>query len=488
MSDRKTESSKEKVREMLKKRGLSAKTISTTELMKLIAEDMGHKVDPATVEKTETKKIIIPQTMTKLDAAEELARQHEEEESIVNLNRDFNNWDYKDVLVAIKRAVVKHFGWLDAKTKHTFFGPVHPSFIQVTVDVKDGKDVIEEAFYGETAVSAWENAEFRIAVRNASTVTVSFELKKRYKDEAAEFFSVIEDELKNGSIYRAKSLVINSSSKGGVEYKIFENNPSDKIFLNEDADLVIQDFVEPELLEVGKRTFLFTGNFGTGKTETAMRLGKTGNDNKTTFIYLKDSELLENVILLAQNYSPAILFLEDLDEVASGDRTVDINHILNTLDGIESKRSDLKIIFTTNNENKINPAFRRPGRIDQIVKFENPTPETKKKIVSAYIKDFPGFADINLDEAVSHFPDAQGAVIAEISKRIARLAKKNGEVNASQFISASASIQPQLDLMKKDMEQAPPSLDTVMTNNVRNVVKEVVDSDMVKIKDRLGIS
>lgn len=197
-----------------------------------------------------------------------------------------------------------------------------------------------------------------------------------------------------------------------------------------------------------------------------MKLGASANKNGMSFIYLKDSELLEQVILLAQNYSPCVLFLEDLDEVAAGERGADINHILNTLDGVQSKKSDIKMIFTTNNEDKINSAFRRPGRIDQIVKFEYPNTETKINIATSYLGEFPGFSELNMQEAVSSFPDAQGAVIAEICKRIARLSVKAGKVEPSYFISAAASIQPQLDLMKKEAKIEKPSLEGIIADIV----------------------
>lgn len=456
------------------KRYLNAGPMQLMEIMNEIARGGGfqnEKVEVADVEKTTTKKIIIPETMSKLEAAHELERQHEEEESIVNLDRTFTNWDYKDILVAIKRATEEHFGWIDAKTVHTFFGPIRPSFIEITTDVKNGVPITEEAFHGQTEVSAWENAKFMIHIASSSAVSVRFELKKKYKSSASGYFDLIGKKLKEASIYRGKSLAIQADGRGGISYEIFENKPSDKIFLNEANELVIEDFVIPDLTEPGKRAYLFTGEFGTGKTETAMRLGDFGNKNAMSFIYLKDSSLLEQVILLSQNYSPCLLFLEDLDEVASGDRSVDINEILNTLDGVQSKKSDLKIIFTTNNEDKINPAFRRPGRIDQIVQFDFPDMQTKKKIATAYLKDFAGFAEIDLDKAVAHYPDAQGAVIAEVTKRIAKLATKYGSVKETHFISASESIRPQLDLMRKDMKLKEATLDSTLSALIRDAVK-----------------
>lgn len=422
----------------------------------------------------EAKKIIIPATMNKLQASEELQRQWEEEEQIVNVTREIEGWEYKDILVAIKKSTEEHFGWVNGKTTYSFFGANRPRFIQIVTNIVEGNEITEECFLGKTEVAAWENATMTIDIRSASHVMVNFECKKKYKASAMEYFDLINSTLKTNSIYRGKSVVITESQYGGVEYEIFENRPSDKIFFNEGQQMVIDDFVMPDLLDKGKRCYLFTGDYGTGKTEEAMRIGHLANKEGMSFIYLKDSQLLEEVILLCKNYDPCVLFLEDIDEVASGERGSDINHILNTLDGVQSKRNNTKIIFTTNHEEKINAAFRRPGRIDLIVKFEYPDKETKKKIATSWLQDIPGFDRINLDRAIEHFPDAQGAVIAEISKRIRRLSVKNGnKVEERYFQSSAVSIQPQLDLMQTQAKVEKVSIDSQLKGMLEGVVGDM---------------
>ena len=434
---------------------------------------LNQKTEVIDTEFTKSKKIIIPETMDKLTASDELKRQWNEEETIVNVTREIENWEYKDVLAAIKRSTEKHFGWVNGVTERTFFGTTRPRFIQIVTDIKNGVETSEECFYGKMQVTAWEDAIMNIQINSSSHVMVNFECKKKYKSSAMEYFDLIVKELKENSIYRGKSVAITNGNYG-VEYEIFENKPSNKIFFNQGQQLVIEDFVMPDMLDKGKRCYLFTGDYGTGKTEEAMRIGSVANANGMSFIYLKDSILLQQVILLCKNYDPCLLFLEDLDEVASGERGVDINTILNTLDGVQSKNTDIKIIFTTNHEEKINVAFRRPGRIDLIVKFEYPDKETKIKIVSSWIKDLPGFDEVNMEHAVSYFPEAQGAVIAEISKRIRRLAVKNGKVEERYFQSSAASIQPQIDLMKSEAKIDKVTIDSALKSALSEMMEETI--------------
>ena len=50
--------------------------------------------------------ISIPSSMTKIDASMELKRQHEEEETEIDVDRRFEGWKWQDVLVEIGRAHV----------------------------------------------------------------------------------------------------------------------------------------------------------------------------------------------------------------------------------------------------------------------------------------------------------------------------------------------------------------------------------------------
>lgn len=431
------------------------------------------QVKPALVERsTEEKKIILPSTMSKLEGARELERQFNEEEKVIEYSKEIKGWEWQDVLVAVKVASEKHFGWVNAKDGR--WGQ-KPMFIEVVTDIVDGKEQTTECFYGKSSVTAWENADMDIHISRSADIYLNFNIKKKYIEEVKEFYALVMEQLNTSSIYRGKSVVAKKSRFGGVDYQIIENNPSTQIFFNESQQIVFEDLLEPELLEPGKRVYLFTGSYGTGKTEKAMQLGHLANKNGATFFYVKDSNLLTEMLVLAKNYDPCVLFLEDVDEVTSGQRGTQLNNLLNTIDGIETKTSNTKIIFTTNNENDIHPAFRRPGRIDLIVRFDFPDLKTKAVILDSYLQGLTGYNTINREEMFKLLPDAQGAVIAEIAKRIKRLALRKGEVTERFFKSAIASIEPQLSLMALDKAEKQPDFERVLKDTIKEVVAPMAE-------------
>ena len=77
----------------------------------------------------------------------------------------------------------------------------------------------------------------------------------------------------------------------------------------------------------------------------------------------------------ASQHGPCVLFIDELDALcpkrgSSGNEQEDriVAQFLTLLDGLESRRQ-LVIIRATNRPNAIDPALRRPGRLDREVKY-----------------------------------------------------------------------------------------------------------------------
>ena len=192
------------------------------------------KQNQSSVEFSKTEKeITIPNSMNKLQAAQELERQWEDEETMIDVARSFDNWNWKDVLVAVKKAAERHFGWVQGKTVYTFFGPERPKEISVVVDVKNGAKVTEECFYGRFSASVWEDCSIDVGPQS-----ISAEVKKRYANEVREFFDLIQNILDTESIYRGKSITVtkqkNPWEEVSLDFEVFELKVSNRIVLNED--------------------------------------------------------------------------------------------------------------------------------------------------------------------------------------------------------------------------------------------------------------
>lgn len=407
-------------------------------------EMLGLQVDSS----DETAVIIIPSSMTKLQAARELELQDNEENTKQENTILFDGWQYQDVLIAIKRVSERMFGWLKAKPKTDA-----PVIVEITTNVVDGKPVTEKGFLGEFLITAWEDATVTVSF-NGPNIRLWVEAKKKYDKKVTEFFSALKEHLLTDSIFKGKTVVV-TKSRQGVDFQIIENKPSDKIVLNTDTQLVVDQLVIPSLKEKGKSISLFTGQYGTGKTETAMHMGNEAIRNGMSFFYIKDSSVFSDFLALTANYQPCLVFLEDVDSIGSGERDKILNDLLNTLDGVQSKGNNLKVIFTTNHPEHINHAFRRPGRIDLMLEFPFPDKEAVSKIYQVYLGHHKGWNSVDVEKITYETPIVQGAVIAEICKRANKMAVQSGRITTENILAAIYSMSYQIRMMEAPPAEAP---------------------------------
>jgi transitional endoplasmic reticulum ATPase len=133
---------------------------------------------------------------------------------------------------------------------------------------------------------------------------------------------------------------------------------------------------------------ILEGKYGTGKTLLAFKLAKLGNENNFAAIYLKSPELLANTLRMAKtldnNGSGILVFVEDIDQVTSGERDAALQDILNTLDGGDTKDMNVIALFTTNHLEKIDPTFLRGKRIGTIITMDCLDAYTAEQYVNSF--------------------------------------------------------------------------------------------------------
>lgn len=433
-----------------------------------LREDESKKNISETEFSTTAQKIIIPHSMNKKQASEELQRQWQDEETLINVDYTYDGYNWRDVLVAVKKVTEEHFGWISGVTINSFFGSQLPTELEVVTDVVDGKNITETCFYGRVKIATWENAELTVD-GNYLSATV----KKRYSTNAKEYYAKIGEYLKTKSIYRGKSITVTRQNdpwgNPTLNFDIFELKSSNNIVLNDDIKRLIDNFIIDDIGEQGKRCYLFSGGYGNAKTETAMQIGQIGKERGLAFFYCKDAEMFHTLLNVAKNYQPCIIFMEDIDEIGSGEeRDSRMNKILNTLDGVQTKNNNLTVIFTTNHENRINPALRRPGRIDLVINFQNPNAKSIYRIYNIYLKDLInkyGNTDINFEELAIYTGDVPGAVVAEIAKRAVKLCEKKRACTMELCQSAVDSMKHHLELMAEPIESKGKQNITITVEN-----------------------
>jgi transitional endoplasmic reticulum ATPase len=280
------------------------------------------------------------------------------------------------------------------------------------------------------------------------------------------FLEEVQEYIVKNSVVRSCAVTVTAVRNGLLANPINpkENN---KIVLSEEVERIIGNLIIPSLADKSKTSLLFTGDFGTGKTETAIRIGVAGQRlYGRTFFYLHNADLFDVLIPYLKNYQPSMVFVEDVDQISGGDRDSRMNDLLNQLDGNELKNVNCTFIFTTNNHKKIHPAMRRPGRIDQVVHFDYCDEDMIARIFQLYAAGMNGADTVDYALAASKAPaKLQGAVVAEIARRAKKYAEKlhGGTITTDVFLDAIASMKHHIEFMREDQEK-DNTVDTLLTH------------------------
>jgi transitional endoplasmic reticulum ATPase len=219
-----------------------------------------------------------------------------------------------------------------------------------------------------------------------------------------------------------------------------------------------------------KRGVLLGGTYGTGKSLAAKVASKLAVDNGVTYLYVTRADELAHAISFAQQYqNPAcVIFCEDIDRAMNGERTEQMDDILNIIDGIDTKNSNIIVVLTTNDLDNINPAMLRPGRLDAVIDVLPPDAAAVERLIRLY--GGPAIAaDVDLTSVAKVLENRIPAVIAEVVKR-AKLVELSHSpigtivttITAQSLIDAAQTMEAQLALLYKERTAPPVTLDSVM--------------------------
>lgn len=210
------------------------------------------------------------------------------------------------------------------------------------------------------------------------------------------------------------------------------------------------------LAELGvpmKRAVLFEGPYGTGKTLGAYLTAKEAVANGWTFIYCRPSrDDLFDTIATARLYQPAVVFFEDIDVVGNGDGD-HVSRLLDVLDGIEAKGTELVCVLTTNHVERIHKGMVRPGRLDAIIHIGALDPRGVRRMVEATVPEHllePNLHWPAISEAMEGFLPAfvREAIDRTVRYNLARNEGKATPLATVDFVTAANGLRPQLELME----------------------------------------
>ena len=431
-----------------------------------MAEPAKKSKEEAKVEVERTgDRILVPANVTLEKAVETLKNQitYENEAVVVRENIPGCFWDGA---YAFYRAMQKKFGWVQAKPIPSFFGEQKPEIhsiensIDSTVNVPIGRFTVPNV-EGFLQTGHTRDSKGRVIFQ------INAQVKRRYEATIKELAEMARQILVQKSLYKGKAIRARFKSDDGEDIVMIQPQFLDLRRVDQKALIlpdIVRDAVETSVFTPIrhtkacrenniplKRGVLLSGKYGTGKTLTAYVTAKHAEDNGWTFIYCERTDELPHAIRFAQQYQPAAIFCEDIDRIMSGGRTLSIDEVLNIIDGIESKNTELMVVLTTNHIENINKAMLRPGRLDAVINFTAPDAAAVEQLIRHYGKGLIA-SKANLAEVGKEMEGRIPAFIREAVERAKLSAVKiNGgddmTLTSEALLDAARGMRDQLDLM-----------------------------------------
>lgn len=441
--------------------------------------------------KREGSKIVLPDDPAEMsynEAIDVLKLKIEEESTEVRIYEVIKSFPF-DGAIAFTKALQRKYGWATPVPTPGFFGPQPPTAVSVEVGPKQTTQI----FWGDFKIpgingvlsTGIHKEDGKLYFKMGGTVL------KRHEKEVQEIARMTREIVANESVYRGKAIRLRTDEDGHMDWKqapqfmdLSTINPGELIFSEEVNTQIQTNLFTPiehteKCRKYGiplKRGVLLEGPYGTGKTLTAFVAADKCQANGWTFILLDRVSGLGDALQVARLYGPAVVFAEDIDRAISGDeRTVEIDDILNTIDGIESKGSEIITVLTSNHVENINKAMLRPGRLDAVIRVNPPDARAVEKLIRIYARDTLA-PKADLKSAAKELAGCIPAVVREAVERAKLYAisrKPESEtvvITGEDLVHASRGMKAHLDLLNpKVVEQ---TMEQRFTDSFKEVMQE----------------
>lgn len=340
-----------------------------------------------------------PDKMPINKAIEALVRKQQDEEQIFRVYEIIDAYPF-DAAVACTQAMINLYGWASPQTEiqQSMLGTRRnpPMMLSVKTGVKDD-DVVQCPLGSFKLPGVDELIQTVIAdTPKGKIFVITGEIKKRSKHIVLELATEARRLVKENSIYRGKAIRLSVDWQGNLDLSepptfmdvsfkeelVFDDDIQAQIDTSIMVPIKHTDAVRKAKIPL-KRGVLLTGHYGTGKTMAARETARVCEQHGWTFILLDKVQGLRAALEFANRYSPAVVFAEDIDRVME-ERDDSANDLINTIDGVISKRAEIMTILTTNFVEKIDPVILRPGRLDAVISLRAPTDAAVERLLRVY--------------------------------------------------------------------------------------------------------
>lgn len=405
----------------------------------------------------------------------------------IDITRDFNAFVW-DGALALQTVLKEHYGWVPHRPIPGFLGETPPQMIGVEVAYQKTRQVP----WGQFGIPGTTGYMQTGHTRKDGLIIFRLTASVRRKDEdlVEELFEKVAVELRKGSIYSGAAISMRFRDDDGeflpipvVQFLRTDVTPDQLIFAKDLEAAIKTNLFTPitrseDCIANGipvKRGVLLGGEYGTGKTLAAAVAANLAVKNGVTYLYVPRADELKDAIQFGRQYSDkaCVIFCEDIDRVMRGERSVRMDDLLNIVDGIDGKSSNIIVVFTTNFLENINPAMLRPGRLDAVIEVTAPDAEAAERLIRHYgaeaIDESTDLSSVG-GELAGHIP----AILAEVVKRAKlselSLTEPGGIVtnlSAEALMIAARTMTKQLSLLEPKVDAPEPELDRALAKVVR---------------------
>lgn len=299
---------------------------------------------------------------------------------------------YGELLTWALRRYMEGEGWQVVQTLG--YHGREPVYIDVNTDYEQRENLLMD---GQILVKRGDShliATVDINLRWRNSILV--EGAARRKEEISEFVTGVLATAQEQNFYRGKKIEF----AGRLRFLDLKDRSWESIILDEDTKREIKantiGFLARRELwaKYGippKRGVLLVGEPGTGKTIIckALMAEADGLTCITTSTYALDAdEYITDLYELAEDLSPCLVFIEDIDLIGQNREEFGYNRgsalfsLLSVLDGIEEKK-EIVTVATTNCLETLDRALaQRPSRFDRVIRLSHPRLEQRREMVS----------------------------------------------------------------------------------------------------------
>jgi len=242
----------------------------------------------------------------------------------------------------------------------------------------------------------------------------------------------------------------------------------------------------PELFEkIGveaPKGVLLYGPPGTGKTLLAKAVAGETNAHFISLsgpeimgkYYGESEERIREIFKQAEENSPSIIFIDEIDSIAPKRDEVSgelekriVSQLLTLMDGMKS-RGKVVVIAATNRPDSIDPALRRPGRLDREIEIGIPDEEGRFDILSIHTRGMPLDEKVDLKQISRTTHGFVGADLEVLSKEAAMRSLRR--------------ILPEIDLDEEQISAEILQKIKITSEDFRDALKEVRPSALREVQ------